>query len=237
MDPYQQAGITTWEGGSSQEMSSQDSQEVHWHSRSQGEEGGRAAGSEEVAREGGREVGEEEVRGRGGDGVNIWMDNQLVEEMMEVGEEGLEELWEDKAEKAPEQEEQVEQPVPPAVARQGCGKLDKVMGKIRGQLERNRYERILSCLKENYGAGFMGAVSSFIFSECKEESKNLSKQPLPSYFNKKHLEEFNYPDFYMELAQEAPLLHSAVRGALATHYTFDEVTGSYGIILSLCHAT
>ena len=131
----------------------------------------------------------------------------------------------------------MEQPVPPAVARQGCGKLDKVMGKIRGQLERNRYERILSCLKENYGAGFMGAVSSFIFSECKEESKNLSKQPLPSYFNKKHLEEFNYPDFYMELAQEAPLLHSAVRGALATHYTFDEVTGSYGIILSLCHAT
>ena len=96
---------------------------------------------------------------------------------------------------------------------------------LSAQLQQYRYGRIFNTLKVNYGKNetFKEAFGEFLFNWVKEESSQLSRQPLPNNIKLEDIETFNYLDLFADLRSSAPIFHSAVSGALATHYSYKEV--------------
>jgi hypothetical protein len=81
---------------------------------------------------------------------------------------------------------------------------------------------MLSTLDQSF-TGFRPALSEFVFDLAKEETSKLSKQPLPSSLEMADLEKFTYEQYYDELWADAPVLHAAVSGAMATNVEYSEM--------------
>ena len=107
---------------------------------------------------------------------------------------------------------------------------------LSAQLLKYRYGRIFNTLKANYGDSkkFQEDFCEFLFDWVKEESRQLSRQPLPHNLELADIENFSYQDLFADLRSEAPIFHCAVSGALATHYSYHQV-GLFHRLFRLTH--
>jgi hypothetical protein len=94
---------------------------------------------------------------------------------------------------------------------------------FRGQLARYRYGRVLSTLTDQF-PGFEAALEEHVFTVAQKQAASMPGQPLPSDITMEDFAGFNYTSFYAQLQAGVPMLHSVVRGSMAVHYTFHEVT-------------
>ena len=92
----------------------------------------------------------------------------------------------------------------------------------RGQLREYKYDRVLSTLDKNFSS-FNNSLCEFVFKKAKDEAGSLEQQPLLSSITKEDIDTFEYATYYAELSQSAPVLHAAVTGAMASHFSYGEV--------------
>ena len=91
-----------------------------------------------------------------------------------------------------------------------------------GQIEEYRFGRVLTTLDEQFSS-FKYALAEYVYDQARREAKDLEHQPLPSTINQSDVLDFSYDNFYDELKQDAPILHAAVSGAMATNCSYSEV--------------
>ena len=91
-----------------------------------------------------------------------------------------------------------------------------------GQISEYRFGRVLTTLNEQFSS-FKHALAEYVYDQARREAKDLEHQPLPSTINQSDVLNFSYNNFYEELKQDAPILHAAVSGAMATNCSYSEV--------------
>ena len=78
-------------------------------------------------------------------------------------------------------------------------------------------------MREHFGDSFMRAYTRVLFDWVKEETVQLDRQPLPGSITEADLDMFSYKTYYEELGIAAPILHSAIRGGMASNFSYDQV--------------
>ena len=85
-----------------------------------------------------------------------------------------------------------------------------------------RFKRVLRTLGDNF-TSFKPAFQEVVFQWAQEESSKLQIQSLPSNIRLEDITDFEYEQLYAEIKEQAPILHAAVKGGMASHYSYDEV--------------
>jgi hypothetical protein len=70
-----------------------------------------------------------------------------------------------------------------------------------------------------------------MFEVARRQAASMPGQPLPSGLTVEDITSFNYTSFYSQLQTSVPMLHSVVRGSMAGHFTFHEVTGCIASVI------
>ena len=96
------------------------------------------------------------------------------------------------------------------------------MTHFSGQIHEYRFGRVLATLNEQFGS-FKHALAEYVYDQARQEAKDLEHQPLPSTITQADVLNFSYDNYYSELQRDAPVLHAAVSGAMATNCTYSEV--------------
>ena len=91
-----------------------------------------------------------------------------------------------------------------------------------------RFVRVLRTLRDNF-TGFESAFHEVVFEWAKEESSNLTIQPLPSSIKLEDISDFEYEELYTQLEEQSPILHRAVRGGMARNCSYNEVVNKQTI--------
>ena len=101
-----------------------------------------------------------------------------------------------------------------------------------GQLEHHRFSRILRTLDENY-TGFKPALHEYVFNETQNETRHLVRQPGITTAEQGDIDRFAYDLYYEELKRDAPMLYNAIKGSMAIHYSYQQVTTLVAIVFRL----
>ena len=101
-----------------------------------------------------------------------------------------------------------------------------------GQLEHRRFSRILRTLDENY-TSFKPALHEYVFSETQNETRHLVRQPGITTAEQGDIDRFNYDLYYEELKRDAPMLYNAIKGSMAIHFSYQQVTNLVALVSRL----